>query len=79
MQDQPPQLKNGIVDKRGIAPVLISCDSPTTLSGLSAKEATPGVDMLEIVNNAPCPNGNAHCNGSADETLPCFDCFEGQE
>jgi hypothetical protein len=51
MQDQPPQLENGIVDKRGIAPVLISCDFPTTLSGLSAKEATPGVDTLEIAND----------------------------
>jgi len=26
-----------------------------------------------------CRNGNVHCNGSADETLPCFACFGGEQ
>ena len=48
---------------------LLTSEETTTLAGKIETDGGPET----------CRNGNVHCNKSADETLPCFACFEGEQ
>jgi len=54
-------------------------DSTPPFPLLTSEETTTVAEKIETDGGLQtCPNGNIHCNGSTDEKLPCFACFEGE-
>lgn len=69
-----PVVLNAAVDSDNAAAALSEPDSASDTTGVDKLQPDGGTPPVGDTPEA-CPSGNAHCDGPASETLPCFDCF----